>query len=105
MENSKWLIEKRFIDVFVSTGANISKDILEAMGFSYWQGSHLVDDRELYKYKIDRFYDVFVSKMECREMKGLIGEFTETLDPNYVYSSREYLYLSANSLMRRVLTA
>jgi deoxyhypusine synthase len=89
----RWLIEKRFIDVLVSTGANISEDILEAMGFSYWQGSHLVDDHELYKYRIDRFYDVFADEMEYRKMEGLIGEFSETLDPNYVYSSREYLYL------------
>jgi len=97
----KWLIEKRFIDVLVSTGANISEDILEAMGFSYWQGSHLVDDRELYKHRIDRFYDVFASEMEYRKMEGLIGEFTETLDPNYVYSSREYLHLFGKFLNER----
>jgi len=89
----RWLIENRFIDVLVSTGANISEDILEAMGFSYWQGSHLVDDGELYKLRIDRFYDVYADEMEYRKMEGLIGEFTETLDPNYAYSSREYLYL------------
>lgn len=89
----RWLIENRFIDVLVSTGANISEDILEAMGFSYWQGSHLVDDRELYKHRIDRFYDVFADEMEYRKMEALIGEFTETLNPDYIYSSREYLYL------------
>ncbi|MGC8831517.1 MAG: deoxyhypusine synthase [Thermoproteota archaeon] len=89
----RWLVENRFIDVLVSTGANISEDILEAMGFSYWQGSHLVDDRELYKHRIDRFYDIFADEMEYRKMEALIGEFTETLDPDYIYSSREYLYL------------
>ncbi len=89
----RWLIEKRFIDVLVSTGANISEDILEAMGFCYWQGDHLVDDRELYKLRIDRFYDVYASEMEYRKMESLIGEFTETLDPDYAYSSREYLHL------------
>jgi deoxyhypusine synthase len=89
----KWLIENRFIDVLVSTGANISEDILEAMGGSYWQGSHLVDDRELFKYNIDRFYDVYADEMEYRKMENLLAEFTDTLDPNYAYSSREYLYL------------
>lgn len=89
----RWLIENRFIDVLVSTGANISEDILEAMGFSYWRGSHLVDDGELYKLRIDRFYDVYADEMEYRKMESLIAEFTETLDPNYAYSSREYLYL------------
>jgi deoxyhypusine synthase len=32
-----WLMENRFIDVLVSTGANVSEDIVDAMGFSYWQ--------------------------------------------------------------------
>jgi deoxyhypusine synthase len=97
----RWLIENRFIDVLVSTGANISEDILEAMGFSYWQGSHLVDDHELYKHRIDRFYDVFASEMEYRKMESLIGEFTETLDPDYAYSSREYLYLFGEFLNKK----
>ena len=30
-----WLMEKRFIDVLVSTGANVSEDIVDAMGFGY----------------------------------------------------------------------
>ena len=41
-----WLIENRFIDVLVSTGANISEDIVDAMGFGYWQGSHMADDEK-----------------------------------------------------------
>jgi len=89
----KWLVENRFIDVLVSTGANISEDILEAMGGSYWQGSHLVDDRELFKYNIDRFYDVYADEMEYRKMENLLAEFTDTLDTGHIYSSREYLYL------------
>ena len=39
-----WLIENRFIDVLVSTGANVSEDIVDAMGLGYYQGSHMVDD-------------------------------------------------------------
>jgi len=97
----RWLVENRFIDVLVSTGANISEDILEAMGFSYWQGNHLVDDHELYKHRIDRFYDVFASETEYRKMESLIGEFTETLDPDYAYSSREYLYLFGKFLDKK----
>ena len=30
-----WLIENRFIDVLVSTGANVSEDIVDAMGLGY----------------------------------------------------------------------
>jgi deoxyhypusine synthase len=88
-----WLIEKRFVDVIVSTGANISEDILEAMGGTYWQGHHLVDDEDLARYKIDRFYDVFADELEYEQMESLIADFMMTLKPDYKYSSAEFLYL------------
>ena len=87
-----WLIENRYIDVLVSTGANISEDILDAMGAGYWKGSHLVDDEDLLRHKIDRFYDVFADEYEYRKMEELIAEFMRTLDPNKLYTSREFLY-------------
>ncbi|MEM1550894.1 MAG: deoxyhypusine synthase [Candidatus Bathyarchaeia archaeon] len=88
-----WLVEKRFIDVIVSTGANISEDILEAMGGTYWQGHYLVDDEDLARYKIDRFYDVFADEYEYEEMETLIADFMTTLKTDYKYSSAEFLYL------------
>jgi deoxyhypusine synthase len=93
-----WLIEKRFIDVIVSTGANISEDILEAMGGTYWQGHHMVDDDELAKYKIDRFYDVFADELEYRQMENLIADFMRSLSPNRKYSSAEFLHLFGEHL-------
>lgn len=96
-----WLIENRYIDVLVSTGANISEDILEAMGGTYWRGSHLVDDAELLRYKIDRFYDVYADELEYRKMENLIMEFMMGLDQNYDYSSREFLYQFGKWLSER----
>lgn len=95
-----WLIENRFIDVVVSTGANISEDILEAMGGTYWQGSHLVDDHSLLKYKIDRFYDVFADDLEYRQMEKLIADFMKSLKSNYKYSSAEFLNLFGKYLVK-----
>jgi len=93
-----WLIENRFIDVVVSTGANISEDILEAMGGTYWQGHHLVDDNALLENKIDRFYDVFADELEYRQMESLIATFMKKLKPDYKYSSAEFLYLFGKEL-------
>lgn len=93
-----WLIERRFVDVVVSTGANISEDILEAMGGTYWRGHHLVDDEALLEHKIDRFYDVFADELEYREMEKLIASFMRRLKPNYKYSSAEFLYLFGREL-------
>ncbi|MEM3549583.1 MAG: deoxyhypusine synthase [Candidatus Bathyarchaeia archaeon] len=95
-----WLIENRFIDVIVSTGANISEDILEAMGGTYWQGHHLVDDNTLLEYKIDRFYDVFADELEYRQMESLIANFMKKLNPNRKYSSADFLHLFGGELSK-----
>ena len=93
-----WLIDNRFIDVLVSSGANISEDILEAMGGTYWQGSHTVDDVKLLKYKIDRFYDVYADEMEYRRMESLIADFMKSLHSDQKYSSAEFLHLFGKEL-------
>jgi len=96
-----WFIENNFIDVLVSTGANISEDIVEAMGFSYYQGSHLTDDEELFKIGLNRYYDVYGREDDYLAMTELISEFIETLDQGYKYSSREFLYLFGKYLSRK----
>lgn len=97
----KWFIENRYIDVLVSTGANISEDIYEAMGFNYYKGSPYVDDGELLRYRIDRFYDVFASENAYREMENLIKDFICTLSNDSIYSTAEFLYLFGKYLNSR----
>ena len=87
----RWLIENRFIDVLVSTGANISEDIFEAMGHNYYQGTWMDNDEDLLEAKIDRFYDVYADEYDYRELEGLIKNFAATLDPKRPYSTREFL--------------
>ncbi|MEW6222889.1 MAG: deoxyhypusine synthase [Candidatus Hadarchaeota archaeon] len=93
-----WLIENRYIDILISTGANISEDIFAGMGGTYWQGSHLVDDAKLYEEKIDRFYDVFADEYQYREMEHMLADFMSTLDTSHCYSSREFMYLLGKEL-------
>ncbi len=96
-----WLIERRFIDVLISTGANISEDILEAMGGTYWRGTDMVDDADLLRYQIDRFYDVYADELEYREMENLIAEFMGELKEDYSFSSREFLHEFGRWLSKR----
>lgn len=96
-----WLIENRFIDVLVSTGANISEDIVDAMGFSYWQGNPLVNDKELLKTDLNRYYDVYGKESDYKIMEDLTADFILTLDPNYPYSSMEFLYLFGKWLSKK----
>jgi len=89
----KWLIENHYIDGLVSTGANISEDILDAMGYGYYKGEAVADDAELLYCQIDRFYDVYADELEYRKMEGTLLEFMKTLDTKTPYSSAEYLHL------------
>ena len=87
-----WLIENRYIDVLVSTGANVSEDIVEAMGFSYWQGTHIANDKELLEADVNRYYDVYGKETDYREMELLMTEGLMKLKKNYPYTSAELLY-------------
>ncbi|MEM2098525.1 MAG: deoxyhypusine synthase [Candidatus Bathyarchaeia archaeon] len=100
-----WLIENRFIDVLVSTGANVSEDIVDAMGFGYWQGSHLVNDEELLKADINRYYDVFGKETDYRKMEELITDFILTLKADQPYSSAEFLHLLGKYLSNKKIPA
>jgi len=97
----KWLIENRFIDVLVSTGANISEDIQDALGYGYWKGSLNVDDGDLLKKNIFRYYDVFTDAIKYRKMTNLIRKFITTLNKNHIYSSREFCFLFGKFLTER----
>jgi len=97
----RWLIEKRYADVVVSTGANISEDILEALGFHYYQGTWLADDEELLRLKVDRFYDVYADEIQYRKLENTIYRFANTLDDKKTYSTREFLYLFGEYLSKK----
>ncbi len=97
----RWLIEKRYVDVLVSTGANISEDILEALGYHYYQGTWLADDEELLRMKVDRFYDVYADEMQYRKLENTIYRFADTLDPATTYSTREFLYLFGEYMSKK----
>lgn len=95
-----WLIENRFIDVLVPTGANVSEDIIDAMGFGYFRGSARADDMKLFSEGINRYYDVYGKESDYLEMTEMIADFITTLDGSRKYSSREFLKLFGEHLCR-----
>ena len=100
-----WLIEKRFIDVLVSTGANVSEDIVDAMGLGYWQGSHMVNDEELLEADVNRYYDVFGKETDYRKMEELVTDFVVTLKTDFSYSSAEFFNLLGKFLSEKEIPA
>ena len=96
-----WLIKNRFVDVIVSTGANVSEDIVDAMGLGYWQATSNVKDEELLEADINRYYDVYGIETDYRKMEDLLTEFLLTLKTDHPYSSMEILYLLGKWLSKK----
>ncbi|WOF16521.1 deoxyhypusine synthase [Methanoplanus sp. FWC-SCC4] len=87
----KELVKKRYVDVIVSTGANMFHDACEHLGIHHYRGYHHVDDAELYSKGIDRIYDVFAYEEEFRSVDTAISEFADALAP-YNSSSRDLTF-------------
>jgi deoxyhypusine synthase len=56
-------------DVFVTTGATLTHDLIEALGDSHFQCSELDDDSELNKKGMDRMYNVVMNNSVYEKME------------------------------------
>lgn len=85
------LIQLGYIDILVTTGANLVHDLVEAFGGRHYKGSSTANDRALYEEGISRIYDVYspVEHFELLEKK--LGEILIDIEKQEL-SSRELLY-------------
>jgi deoxyhypusine synthase len=95
------LIEHRFVDVVVTTGANVFHDIHEALGGRHFLGTPNADDTLLQRHGIDRIYDVFAREEEFRSVDRLIAELSRELSAGREYSSREVVAFLGEKLLER----
>lgn len=87
------------VDVFVTTGANLTHDLIEVLGEVHYQGDESADDSALNKEGVDRIYNVFMKdsvyeKLEdffeknfdelknCRSIKDFLWKLGEILSRN-----------------------
>jgi deoxyhypusine synthase len=75
------LIENRFVDIVVSTGANVFHDMCEHLGVRHYRGHHHVDDCKLFEQGIDRIYDVFAYEHQFRDIDRAIAGFASEISP------------------------
>ena len=85
------LIEHRYIDVLVSTGANLYHDLHETRGRRHFIGSPTLDDAALAAERIDRVYDTLASEDEFCKNDEWIAAFVLKLERR-PYTTREFLY-------------
>lgn len=104
------MIEKQYVDVIVSTGANISEDIIDALSdanikklqrdtgirlqgidFTFYEvDPHSVDDRELNRKRLDRFYDHVISEDAYIAFEKIASHFMCRVKPAH-FTASEYL--------------
>ncbi|HWB16546.1 MAG TPA: deoxyhypusine synthase family protein [Vicinamibacterales bacterium] len=85
------LIERRYIDCLVSTGANLYHDLHETRGRRHFIGSPSLDDAALAAERIDRVYDTLASEDEFCKNDEWIASFALKLERR-PYTTREFLY-------------
>jgi deoxyhypusine synthase len=85
------LIQARYVDCLVSTGANLYHDLHETRGRRHYVGSPRENDAALQADHVDRVYDTYASEDEFVDNDEWIAAFVLTLERR-PYTTRELLY-------------
>ncbi|RLI75173.1 deoxyhypusine synthase [Archaeoglobales archaeon] len=72
-----------FLDVFVTTGANIVHELVESLGIEHYKGNANVDDIKLANQNINRIYDVFLPQKAFEEVENFVSPIISELDGKY----------------------
>jgi len=97
------LLSRGHIDVLVSTGANLTHDIVEALGCRHYHGSASCSDIELRQDEINRIYDVYLPNKAFITFENFIQDALASLDPGRSYPITELLALLGRRLDRGIL--
>jgi deoxyhypusine synthase len=95
------LMEYELIDILISTGANITHDLVDAASdIGHYLGSHNVDDDELFRHRINRIYDIFLpeenyDKADKKLLEIIQSSFNEK---NIQTTPSEFLYKIGSKL-------
>ncbi|MBI2650581.1 deoxyhypusine synthase family protein [Candidatus Woesearchaeota archaeon] len=73
------IIKKKWVDVVVATGATLTHDLGEVLGYRHYQGSADADDAELYKKGIDRVYESYMPNKIYEGMEDFIAKNFDSL--------------------------
>ena len=69
------LIDRGFLDAIVTTGANLTHDLIESLGLHHYQGSFNTDDRKLIRAGYSRIADIFVKESSFEKLDKTVRRF------------------------------
>lgn len=84
------LLKTGTVDVFVTTGANLTHDLIEGLGYHHYKGSADVNDAELNKEGIDRIYESFMPNEVYEGMEDFFSKIFDELPKEM--NIREFLW-------------
>ena len=84
------MIENKWVDAVVTTGATLTHDLGEALGYRHYQGNADADDAELHKKGFDRVYESYMPNKIYEGMEDFIAKNFEQLKGKK--SIREFLW-------------
>ena len=73
------IINNKLIGVFVTTGANLTHDLVEGLGHRHYQGESNVNDSELNKKGIYRMYDCYMKNNVYEDLEDFFDKHFEVL--------------------------
>jgi deoxyhypusine synthase len=97
------LVKGGHIDVLVSTGANLTHDIIEAIGCRHFQGTAFCDDVALRHDEINRIYDVYLPNEAFEHFEKFMQNVFSELEPDSTISISDLLNHIGTRMKRGIL--
>ncbi|NMB77865.1 MAG: deoxyhypusine synthase, partial [Methanomicrobiales archaeon] len=97
------LIRAKHIDVLVSTGANLTHDIIEAIGCKHFHGTAFCNDIELRHDEINRIYDVYLPNEAFEHFEEFMQDVFGKLEPGTTISISKLLEHIGSNLKSGIL--
>lgn len=85
------MMKRKMVDVIISTGANVTHDVVEALDFHHYLGSPYASDEELRKKGICRIYDTYLYEDGFWKEQEIVLKVADEIG-NRSCSSRELIY-------------
>jgi deoxyhypusine synthase len=84
------LIDQEFVNVVVTTGANMVHDMVEGLGYSHCVGTFLAEDEELKKEDIGRIGDIYIGQEAFKSLEEWIYKALDSIPEE----KREHISIS-----------
>lgn len=76
------LIDEEYVNVLVTTGANMVHDMVEALGFGHYIGTFQAEDTRLKEEKIGRIGDIYVQQESFQALEKWLSKVLEEISEN-----------------------